>query len=309
MMRWGKKEQLYYCRWGMVHSQPLTRLGIRRNIYKGIFDARTLISVDNSGSMLPLGASEVAGEITAAVKKWKLQFSPLIYAIWLFCVPLVAAAAMSIGIWNRGNYWMFWGGFFCSLWGLSIWLYRTWQVLLSEEKNWLAAFYALPMMIPYINCIWIWIGYMSLPGYWRRFKKKHNIREDTPHKLYYLVMVLFYLSAILDTISLYTFLGEDPFFIRISVGIGWLWFGATIMSLFLTDQISARMVQMKLSRLAFGAVRFFADIDYDVLHRAVQVLAVRMQKKFFYLGGTLLLISWVAGGTLLIYCLSMRINN
>ena len=75
------EKEFFFCRRGMEHIGPLSRQELRRYLAAGLIDAQTLISINDDGCMLPLGASAAAGEITNTVKAWKRSFSLPVYLL------------------------------------------------------------------------------------------------------------------------------------------------------------------------------------------------------------------------------------
>ena len=293
------KEPLFFCRNGMFRHGPYTGRTLRKFLQAGVIDAQTLIREDGSCAALPLGSSNAAREITAVAVHWRWQYSPLLYCCWMIFVPLFSAGVAGIGLSNIDRALaMLPIALILGMLGMSLWLLQTWQILLADErpKAWKPALYALPMALLGVNLVWIWIGYMKLPKYWRKFKQRHKVRDNSHYWLYYLVMVLFYMIS-LGTLSLFflDFQYRGMVFGLVSV-VSWLWFGMTLLSLFVTDTITTQIIKNKLSILAFGAVRFCADINYDKLHKAVLTLALRARKGMIIFSGTLLVISWLLGG-------------
>ena len=289
----------FFCRRGMQRSGPYSRKELRALLVSGIIDANTLIGEEDSFQLQPLGASKAACEITAVSRKWHRQYSLYIYGAWLIFMPLFSAgiAGMAIAHCDK-SFILFPAAILLGNLGMSMWLFRTWQILLAGERNsnWKAALYAFPMTFPAINFIWLWIGYMKLPRYWQQFKKRYEMPDHSPYYLYYLVMALFYLQGVL---SIMIFVSEDMNCLAAARFMGaanWVWFGMTLLSLFLTDRFTLAMIREKLRNLAFGAVRFCADINYDVMHRTVMMLDKRARKSVFWILCTLLLGSWLAGG-------------
>ena len=64
------------------------------------------------------------------------------------------------------------------------------------------------------------------------------------------------------------------------------------------------MVGQKLDNLAYGALRFFADIDYDIFYHTTTVLNLRKQRKFRIAGLVIMVISWLGGSLMLINALN-----
>ena len=289
----------FFCRRGMQRSGPYSRKELRALLVSGIIDANTLIGEEGSCHLQPLGASKAACEITSVARKWHRQYSLYIYGAWLIFMPLFSAGIAGMAIAHCDKSFIFFpAAMLLGNLGMSMWLFRTWQILLAGEKNsnWKAALYAFPMTFPAINFIWLWIGYMRLPRYWQRFKKRHEMPDHSPYYLYYLVMALFYLQGILSSMIFIYDEMSCLSAVRFIGGVNWIWFGLTLLSLFLTDRFTLAMIKDKLRNLAFGAVRFCADINYDVLHRTVMMLAQRSRKSVFGILGVLLLCSWMTGG-------------
>lgn len=246
--------------------------------------------------MLPLGASDAAGEITYVVSRWNWQFSPLLYCVSMMFSSLFTGVAAGFCLLEKID---ISSGILLPLLTMhctvSWWLYRTWRMLLADKAWWRAVLYALPMSILAVNCVGIWISYMQLPRYWKKFSTVHHIPNARFNWLYYPAMVLFYLMAAGWTVIFFS--GNSNLLLVQSVGIiSWLWFGLTLLSLFMADQIVAQMIKKQLSNLAFGALRFCADIDYDTLHSTVITLALRMRRGMFVLAVLLLTASWLTGG-------------
>ncbi len=283
----------------MQRSGPYSRKELRRLLVAGVIDAHSLVGVAGSSHMQPLGASAAANEITAVTREWWWQYSICLYGIWLIFMPLFSAgvAGMAIAHCHRAFILLPLSMLLGNL-GMSIWLYRTWQILLADKsKSKLkAAWHAFPMALPMVNFIWLWIGYLRLPYYWRKFKSLHNIPDNSPYWLYYLVMVLFYLQGFASFFVYWVDEAKCIAAIKLIGAVNWLWFGLTLLSLFCTDRFTMLMVKNKLRILAFGAVRFCADINYDILHRTVLLLALRARRSLFYIGACLLTCSWLAGG-------------
>ncbi|MBE6366369.1 MAG: hypothetical protein E7052_00460 [Lentisphaerae bacterium] len=293
-----KIAEVFYCRHGMHRSGPYSRRTIRHLLQAGLIDAQTLISVGDLRQMQPLGASPAAQEITWVSRRWARGYSLIIYAAWLVFIPLFTSGIAGMAIMHCKDVLLLLpAAMILGNLGMSIWLFRTWKILLAEEPNSIckAALYAFPMTLPLLNFIWIWIGYMQLPKYWRKFKKIHNIPDNSPYKLYYLVVILFYLQGI-PTLHVLSGQCQNLLEVQIIGIINWIWYGLVLLSLFLTDRFAMLMVKDKLRNLAFGAVRFCADINYDVMHRAVLLLALRARKSCFYFLLALLVSSWMIGG-------------
>ena len=301
-----KKKKLYYWRSGMERSGPLTRRRLIRYLSAGLIDAQTLVSVDDDGCMMPLGASEASAMLTTAVKHWSWQFSPVIYFMWLLCMPLFTAAIMSfIILYSNNNYPLFLLGFFLSNLGVGWWLCRMWRTLLADRSIWWTIMYGGLMTIPYINAFWVWVGYLRLPVYWKKFQQRHNLPEKNISYLYYAVMGIFYLMIITDSMVFLQNSSQTLHCLYITTMVSWLWFGMTALSLFFTEEIAVQMVDQKLDNLAYGALRFFADINYDIFYHTTTVLELRKQRNFRIAGLTVMVISWLAGGWMLIYVLNI----
>ena len=261
-----------------------------------------------SNVMLPLGASKAAGEITWVAYHWHWQHTIMLYWAWLVFMPLFSAGLAGFSIYHCSNVSiMIPAAIAAGNLGMALWLYQKWRILLAEDPHmpWKAALFAFPMAVPVINCVWIWIGYMQLPKYWRRFKKMHNIPDQTPYRLYYLVMIVFYMMILSEILYFFVERIDGLLVVQIIGMISWLWYGLTLMSLFCTDQITLLLIKDKLSNLAFGALSCCADINYDTLHQAVLALARRARRGVFVTGGILLLISWMAGGWFWMYALEI----
>ena len=300
-----KKKKLYYWRSGMERSGPLTRRRLIRYLSAGLIDAQTLVSVDDDGCMMPLGASEASAMLTTAVKHWRWQFSPVIYFMWLLFIPLYTAAVMSfIILYSNGNYPFFTVGIFLSNLGLGWWLCRMWRTLLADRSVWWTVMYGGLMTIPGFNALWIWVGYLSLPAHWKKFQQRHNLPEKNISYLYYAVMIIFYMMLITDSMVFLQGGSESIHWLYITTIVSWLWFGMTILSLFLTEEIAVQMVGQKLDNLAYGALRFFADIDYDIFYHTTTVLNLRKQRKFRIAGLVIMVISWLGGSLMLINALN-----
>ena len=84
----SSEKEIFFCRKGMKHIGPLNRNTLRRYLAAGLVDAQTLISLNDDGCMLPLGASAAADEITWTIRAWQRRFSLPVYLLWLFFMPL-----------------------------------------------------------------------------------------------------------------------------------------------------------------------------------------------------------------------------
>ena len=292
-------ETLFYCREGMKRTGPFSSKDLRRRLIGGIIDAHTLVSDDDSRVMLPLGASAASGVITGAVTHWRWQFSPVFYWLWMVILPLMTAAVGGYGICYSHNAWLLLA---CSILlgqlGMAIWLYWVWRLLLADKPFWLALFYALPMAVPGLNCLWVWIGYMTLPRHWRQFNLRHHISGKFSARVYYLAASAFYLMNLLSTVMIFADDKIDNVLIYPCGVVSWIWFGLTLFSLFICDKFTASMVTDKLSNLAFGTLRFGADVNYDILHQAVIVTRLRLNRTYRKICFITLLTSWIAGGWL-----------
>ncbi len=290
----------------MQHTGPLSRHDIRRQLAAGMIDAQTLVSAQDDNCMLPLGASVVANEITNVAYSWCWLYSLWIYFCWLLLLPVFSAYAASLGLHlSVNNWWIFLLLSMVAFSGMGYWLYRTWRILLADRHPLLAALYAVPMIIPVVNCFWIWIGYLKLPLYWNKYRTLHNIAGKSPRILYFLVVILFYITNISFVLHFFIDKLDGLLMIQIFGCISWLWFGLTLMSLFVTDRFATAVIQKKLSTLAFGSLRFCADINYDVLHKAVLRLSVSMRRSSLVAGICCLAVGWIAGGWLWMHALEV----
>ena len=304
------EKEYFFCRKGMQHIGPLSRRMLRRYLAAGLIDAQTLISLNDDGCMLPLGASAAAGEITSTVKTWQKSFSLPIYLMWLCFMPLFSAFFATWGIYAAGHSWcVLLTAITLAQLGMSYWLGRTWNLLLADKPRWYAWGYALPMALPLVNIFWVWIGYMLLPEYWKVYKHKlGNDNVSIPSLPYYFAVALFYLM-IAGIILLFAFDDGNTGLIRAVVCISWLWFGATLLSLFIADYFTTRVIQKKLSNLAFGALQFAADIDYKVLHKTVLSVALSARQRSRILAFSVLLASYLAGGWFLLHALQASLSG
>ena len=289
----------FYCREGMKRTGPFRSKDLRRLLIGGVIDAHTLVSSDDSRLMLPLGASAASGVITGAVAHWRWQFSPVFYWLWMVILPLVTAAVGAYGIcFSHNARLLLTLSMLLGQLGMVIWLYWVWRLLLADKPGWLALFYALPMAVPGLNCLWMWISYMTLPRHWRQFNLRHHISEKFSSRPYYMAASAFYLMNILIGIMLFTDEKIDNMLVYPCGAISWIWFGLTLFSLFICDKFTARMVADKLSNLAFGTLHFGAEVNYDVLHQAVILTRLRMNRSYRTFCLVTLLLSWMAGGWL-----------
>lgn len=305
-MKNSGKKTFFYCRKGLRHTGPLSNNDIRRQLAAGMIDAQTLVSTQEDGRMLPLGASAAAGEITNVVHGWRRMYSLKIYFCWLLLLPVMSAYIAAVGLHLSVNFeWVKPFFIIAALSGIVYWLYRTWSILLADKPPAVAALYALPMMLPVINCLWIWEGYLKLPEYWNRYRKLHNIAGESPQGLYLIVVVLFYLSCLSFIMHFFVENIGGLLMLQIFGCMSWLWFGLTLMSLFVTDRFATAVIQKKLSNLAFGSLRFCADINYDVLHRAVLALSASMRRSTFIAGICCLSAGWIVGGWFWMYALEV----
>ena len=196
-------------------------------------------------------------------------------------------------------------GFFLSNLGVGWWLCRMWRTLLADRSIWWTIMYGGLMTIPYINAFWVWVGYLRLPVYWKKFQQRHNLPEKNISYLYYAVIGIFYLMIITDSMVFLQNSSQTLHWLYITTMVSWLWFGMTALSLFFTEEIAVQMVDQKLDNLAYGALRFFADINYDIFYHTTTVLELRKQRNFRIAGLTVMVISWLAGGWMLIYVLNI----
>ena len=304
------EKEFFFCRRGMEHIGPLSRQELRRYLAAGLIDAQTLISINDDGCMLPLGASAAAGEITNTVKAWKRSFSLPIYLLWLCVMPLFSGSFAAWGIYAASHSWcvLLTAIMFAQI-GMSYWLWWTWNLLMADKPRWYAWGYALPMALPFVNIFWIWIGYMQLPKYWALYKHKLDTENEVvPSWVYYLTVAFFYLM-IAGVILLFVFNDRNVVLIHAVVLIGWLWFGLTLLSLYMADCFTTRVIQKKLSNLAFGALQFAADIDYKVLHKTVLSVAVSCRQSCHLLAFCVMLASYLAGGWLWLHALNSSLST
>lgn len=292
-------EGVFYCREGMKRSGPFRCKDLRRRLIAGIIDTHTLVAAADSRFMLPLGASAASGVITGAVTHWRWQFSPVFYWLWMIVLPLMTAAVGAYGIsYSHNARMLLTFSMLLGQLGMTIWLYWVWRLLLADKPGWLALFYALPMAVPGLNCLWMWISYMTLPRHWRQFNLRHHISEKFSARAYYMAASAFYLMNLLIGIMCFTDEKFDNMLIYPCGVISWIWFGLTLFSLFICDKFTASMVTDKLSNLAFGTLRFGADVNYDILHRTVILVRLRLNRSYRMFCGITLLLSWMVGGWL-----------
>lgn len=290
-------EQYFYCREGMYRTGPFSRRDLIRRLIAGVMDAHTLVSEGESRAMLPLGASAASGVITDTLRRWRWQFSPTFYIVWMIFVPLATASIAGYGLrFSNGIPLLMTAAILLGQLSMTWWLCQAWRILLADQPFYKAAFYSLPMAIPLVNCIWIWIGYMKLPDHWREFRSRHKINQRFSVRIYYLAATVFYLMNLLIIACLFTSGTLHDTLVYLLGASSWLWFGLTLMSLFITDHFTAGMIKEKLSNLAFGALRFCADINYDILHRTVTAVYLRVDLKFRAFCAIVLLLSWLIGG-------------
>ena len=303
------EQEYFFCRKGMLRIGPLSRKTLRWYLAAGLIDAQTLVSYNEDGCMLPLGASVAAGEISRTIHTWQRMFSLPIYLLWLTFVPLFSAGVAAFGVYSTlHNWWMLPCALLIAQLGMSYWLWRTWILLLADKHSLTAVLYALPMILPGVNCVWIWIGYMQLPRYWDKYKRRLNITTRTLYWPYYLAMICFYLTCIGTVIIFFTDGDERTLLIKAVGVISWLWFGCSLLSLAIADCFSTRVIQEKLSHLAFGAVRFCANIDYDLLHRTVLTVRNSNRKASRILAIGVLAISWTMGGWFWMHALESTLD-
>ena len=86
---------------------------------------------------------------------WRWQFSPVFYWLWMIILPLVTAAVGGFGIRYNQNAWLLPASILLGQLGMAFWLYWVWRILLAEKPWWISLFYALPMAVPGLNCLWI----------------------------------------------------------------------------------------------------------------------------------------------------------
>ena len=290
-------KEYFFCRKGMKRIGPLSRNTLRRYLAAGLIDAHTLVSHNDDGCMLPLGASDAAGEITSTVCRWQKQFSLPIFLLWLLVMPLFSAFFAAMAVYAAGHSWsILLGSAILAQAGMSYWLWWTWNLLLVDKPHWAAWVYALPMALPVVNAVWIWIGYMPLAGYYRQYRSKVGVDEYFPLWIYYLAVLFFYMM-LAGMAALCFGEGNAPALLVYAVGcVSWLWLGMTLFSLFVADCFTTRVLQKKLSNLAFGSLQFGANIDYNALHRTVLAVALSSRKKSRILSVSVLLASYLAGG-------------
>ena len=293
-----KAEPLFYCREGMARSGPFRGKDLRHLLIAGIIDAHTLVAADDSQVMMPLGASAASGVITGAVRHWRWQFSPVFYWLWMIILPLVTAAVGGFGIRYNQNAWLLPASILLGQLGMAFWLYWVWRILLAEKPWWISLFYALPMAVPGLNCLWIFISYMKLPQRWQQFNRRHNVTGKVPVATYYTAATVFFLKNLLLVIMFFADDNADSMLIYCCGVVSWIWFGLTLRSLFISDRFTASMITGKLSNLAFGTLRFGADVNYDILHQAVILVRLRLNRSYRMFCGITLLLSWLVGGWL-----------
>ena len=294
----------------MEYIGPLSRNMLRRYLSAGLIDTQTLISLNDDGCMLPLGASAAAGEITRTIRAWQRRYSLPVYLAWLFFLPLFSAVFAAYAVYStKDSLFMMLVALLVAQLGMSYWLWRTWNLQLADRHPLLALFYALPMALPVVNFFWIWIGYFPLPKYGTRYKNKLDINEPTIYWIYYLAIIFFY--AMTAGTALLIFVDHASHILLIqAVGIiSWLWFGLTLLSLFRADYIVTKVIQKKLSNLAFGSLKFCADIDYDILHKTVLSIALSVRRRTTILELVVLGISWLIGGWFWLHALENGLIN
>ena len=306
------EKEYFFCRKGMKHIGPLSRNMLRRYLAAGLIDAQTLISLNDEGRMLPLGASAAAGEITWTIRAWQKKFSLPVFLLWLCFMPLFSAGFAAFGVYSTFDSlpMMVLALLFAKL-GMTYWLWRTWNLLLVDKSPLTAMLYALPMALPLVNCFWVWKGYIQLPKYWARYKDKLDIDDETIiHSwIYYLAVIFFYLMIAGTVLLIFVEHKDHILLIQTVAIISWMWFGLTLYSLCEADHFATRVIQKKLSNLAFGALKFCADIDYDVLHKTVLSVALSARKKSRLLALATLIVSWLAGGWFWVHALENSLTE
>ena len=306
----SSEKEIFFCRKGMKHIGPLSRNTLRRYLAAGLVDAQTLISLNDDGCMLPLGASAAAGEITWTIRAWQRRFSLPVYLLWLFFMPLFSAAFAAYAVyWSHNSLLMMLAGLMIAQLGICFWLWRTWYLLLVDRHPLLALFYALPMALPVVNFFWIWIGYFPLLKYGTDYKTKHGVTDPTRYWIYYLAIFFFYAMIAGTALLLFVDHADHVSLIQAVGIISWLWFGFTLLSLFRADYVVARIIQSKLSKLAFGSLKFGADIDYDVLHKTVLSVALNTRRRAKILGLAALAGGWMIGGWFWTHALENSLIN
>ncbi len=304
------EKEYFFCRKGMKHIGPLSRNMLRRYLAAGLIDAQTLVSLNDNGCMLPLGASVAAGEITWTIRAWQKKFSLPVFLLWLCFMPLFSAGFAALGVYSTFDSlpMMVLALLFAQL-GMTYWLWRTWNLLLVDKSPLTAVLYALPMALPLVNCFWVWKGYLQLPKYWKRYKDKLDVDGDIPHWIYYLAVIFFYLMLVGTVLLMFVEHKDHVLLIRSVAIISWIWFGLTLYSLCAADHFATRIIQKKLSNLAFGALQFCADIDYDVLHKTVLSVALSARKSSRILALFTLTVSWLAGGWFWVHALENSLTE
>ena len=94
------EKEYFFCRKGMKHIGPLSRNMLRRYLAAGLIDAQTLISLNDEGRMLPLGASAAAGEMVWTIRAWQRKFSLPVFLLWLCFMPLFSAGFAAFGVYS-----------------------------------------------------------------------------------------------------------------------------------------------------------------------------------------------------------------
>lgn len=309
MSKKAADKEYYICRKGMTHIGPLSKKALRWYLISGVIDAQTLVSCNDDKCMLPLGASAAAGEISRAIQIWHRMFSLPIYLLWLAFVPLFSAGVAAFGIYSTlHNWWMLPCAVLVAQLGMSYWLWRTWNMLLTDKHSIKALLYALPMSLPIVNCVWIWIAYIRLPKFWNDYKRQLNITERTCYWPYYVATFFFYLMIAGATAIFFLGTSHRAILIEIVGVISWLWFGCSLLSLAISDAFCTRVIQEKLSRLAFGSVCLAANIDYDLLHRTVLAVRFSARKSSRLLAMAVLVISWALGGWFWLHALESTLE-
>ena len=136
-----------------------------------------------------------------------------------------------------------------------------------------------------------------------------DIKEPTIYWIYYVAIIFFYAMTVGLVLLLFVDHSKHILLIHAVGVISWLWFGATLLSLFRADYIVTKVIQKKLSNLAFGSLKFCADIDYDILHKTVLTVASSVRNKSRILALTVLILSWLVGGWFWLYVLKSSLSD
>ncbi|MBR7145768.1 MAG: hypothetical protein IKD10_12635 [Lentisphaeria bacterium] len=306
----NSEKEYFFCRKGMKHIGPLSRNMLRRYLSAGLIDTQTLLSLNDNGCMLPLGASAAADEITWTIRAWNRRYSFPVYLLWLFLMPLFSSAFAAYAVYSaKDSLAIMLVILLIAQLGVCYWLWRLWHLLLVDKHPLMALFYALPMALPVVNLFWIWIGYFQLPKHGTIYKDKLDIKEPTIYWIYYVAIIFFYAMTVGLVLLLFVDHSKHILLIHAVGVISWLWFGATLLSLFRADYIVTKVIQKKLSNLAFGSLKFCADIDYDILHKTVLTVASSVRNKSRILALTVLILSWLVGGCFWLYVLKSSLSD